>query len=381
MMKRLMVLLLTVLLLLSACAPLPQEPAEIETEPPAPSGESLPDEGGEGYDINGDGETIGADKEVEAEPIRFEDALLVLKEAEDGDKLPYAGGEMRVDFSFRSQGLSDYGLAIYLLLDGRLQPFRTEEGGPLAWVHTIYPEKGLCLQSCFFTPTVGQTGDTLRLNLQCQPYPDFIEGQELLSPSYNMLSATLLEGWVRFQADPPEAELPAAEKHLLSWNLSSEELTDLDYSTLDKQGYDASYLEWWPAGFFDVSVTGGAVSTGVTLLYAIRPEDTLTLRYEICGSTKIPRQFSLLFLLDGQPVSVAPEDWISFELEAGKKTVVEAEVSLRDFENVGRVSFICVCLNESQRSDCNLNKIVWLSAADNYQNHIALLQERAASGE
>ncbi|MBQ7871445.1 MAG: hypothetical protein IJ357_04830 [Oscillospiraceae bacterium] len=347
-MKRLSVLLLTFLLLFSACAPLPPEPSEIETEPVSPSQEiaNTPTEDeGNSWDINS-----GEDA-----PIWFDRVELMNTES-----LAYSGETVRLDLSYNAVGLSEEGIAVYLYLDGQLQPFRLEEDGALAWTHMLYPaEYGSSnMATLYFTPTLGQTGDRLELTLYFQAHPGYISGQAVSTDAFHGLTdleqPRSITTQLRFEADPPAAELPEAEKSLLSWEITCEPLTGEDST----RGYP----------YFGFTVNG--THSTEPIVYNVKAQDTLALRCSLIGCPAA--QYSLTFLLDGQPVSVDPADWMTFETEAGQDVIVEAQVNVGDFETAGKVSAILIRRDGEDRTDEG-RIVFYLSAAEYYEAHVELV--------
>ena len=365
--KRFAALLLALLLPLSACAAPAPTPTEVETEPTALSVEDLSPGAEESYVVSLDTTAPPTMPEAD-EPTWYPPGLhldfLGEKNAENRDENgvyhhPYTGGEMQIDCRISYCDPMETEIALYFFVDGMLQPFRLEAEGELAYVHTIEAEGTLALVHLYFTLITGQAGDSLRVQLCAQPMPDYITGEDLLTGELP-LSMGFCSARIRLEVTPPVVTAPAAEDVLLSWSSDTVELNGAERSRLSRE-YEV----------MELMVNGEALE----LLYNVTPEDTLELCFE-CYTDIEGTQYSLLFLLDGQPVSVDPADWMTFASKAGQKNVVTARISLRDFEDVGKLGVFYICRNRSQAASEVPYREIFLTAAGGYDEHVQLLKEQ-----
>lgn len=369
--KKWFALLLAALLLLWGCAKTaPQTPAEtvaeLFTQTPVPSTEAVPTE------------AVPTESETEAETAWESGPLAGVNSygvsSVDGEQRldaqghyqVYTGGEMQLVCNIESTGLQEAGIALYLFVDGKLQPYRLEEGGELAYMHVIHPLKAFAATTLRFIPTVGQAGDCLELSLWLRPNPYHINGQTW----HGMSDMTHpIETRLKFEATPPAAELPEAENCLLSWDLSYEDLTAGEIAgksetELQKQVWYSVYVN-------------GQEEPPFSMILNVAPGDILTLRFELWGCPY--GEFSLMFFLDAQPVSVEAGDWMTFTTKNGQKTVIEAQIQLAAFEGTGKVNAICICRNfrtDPLAADCWVDGpySFYLSAASKLEEHLKLVQ-------
>ena len=368
--KPLTALLLAALLLLSACASLPPEGTEIETEPTSPSGEEL-SPGMEGsYEVSLDTtEPPTEDDRMWYPPglhLQFLGETDAKNEDENGIYFhPYTGGQMQMDCRIAYCDPMETEIALYFFVDGMLQPFRLEEGGELAYTHTIEASGTLELVHLYFTPITGQAGDSLRVLLCAQPMPDYISGEKLLTGE-SPLRMGACRARIRLEVTPPAVTVPAVEDHLLSWTSETVALNEGEQFRLARE-YEIKEL----------LCNGQETETPdeAKIFYEMTPEDTVELRFE-CYTDMEGTQYSLLVLLDGQPVSVDPADWMTFVSEAGQKNVVTARISLRDFEAVGKIGVFCVCRNRADAVGAGFFREICLTAASGYDEHVQLLKEQ-----
>lgn len=363
-MKKILTVLL-VLLLLSGCTqtvtPAPPETVkDLFTQSTEPDTHTDASE----TESEADSEPLGPIPGLRSYGLHSTDGELLLDE--QGSYQVYTGGQMQVNCYLSASGLAQVGVAAYLFVDGKLQPYRLKEDGELAYMHIIYPIKPDSLTPLWFTPITGEEGDCLELSLWLRPHPYHINGQEW----HGMSDLTHpIETRLKFEATPPEAELPAVEKTLLSWDIHYEDLTANETAgksetELQKQVYYSCLVN-------------GQEEPSFRLIFDVKPGDILTLRFELFGCPY--GEFSLMFFLDAQPISVEDGDWMTFTTKNGQKTVIEAQVRLAEFEDFGKINAICICRNfcsDPLAADCFVDSpSFYLTAAATLEEHLELIEE------
>lgn len=231
----------------------------------------------------------------------------------------YEGGELQIGLSIMAGGnlnQADYGLLLFL--DGLPQPYRTESDDTLSYLHVFHSNTGGLWEPLYLTPVTGKTGDQLELGYIYLLDPDYYHGKQFMGLRQTG-SGTVHVNQVEFRADPPEAEYPAAAERVVE-----QSVTYVDLTSLDTQGWTSEQLRT------DSSFTMTTDHEMDRWIYAITPEDGLTVRAEVFGSTEV--DWSFLVYVGHQPVSIKPENRILFQTQNGKKTVMEVKVDLSDFD-------------------------------------------------
>lgn len=243
---------------------------------------------------------------------------------EDIDSVTYTGGEMCVSYFLDLEGdhISWDGVGILLFLDGQSQPYRTDMDMEYRYMHTVYPESGVDTHvNLYFVPVIGEKGQQYELWATNMVFPyvgarwDGIAGGKTLTA----FGSRLL---VDFAETPPAVELPLIPDRLISWNT---ELREVKQSEINS-GWDAEDL----MNKVDyVLYTENCSSKSVYYIYGVTGDQPLKLRFEMWGNPLL--QWGLVIFIDHVPISVAPEDIMQLQTEAGMKTIVEMEVDISDF--------------------------------------------------
>lgn len=259
----------------------------------------------------------------------------------DGIYYSYEGGEMCITAFHQARGLSQKGIALFLYVDGRPQPFHTEERPRDAYMHMIYPENGVdTFTDIYFTPVVGEEGDTLEISLLSMTNPDcyldFMENNVRNSFSLDVCSTTVR---MKYNATPPDCDLPSVTDRLIS-------VTSYTEPRASQQVYEKE-VDW--SLYLDHYFATGGIQTlkGDT--------ETQTLTFRLWGDPVA--EFGLIFYIDHQPVSVAPEDILLVQPSEGENLVVQVELDLSDFRAQSLIYAVLVPRNvqrELLEASCDL---------------------------
>lgn len=241
----------------------------------------------------------------------------------DGMYYSYEGGEMCVTTFHTARGLSQKGIALFLYVDGRAQPFRTEAEPEDAYLHMIYPKNNQdTFTELYFTPLTGKEGDTLEICVLsiADPYYSFTNG-----PNAQETCSSVVQ--MKYEATPPACVMPAVQDRICSWTSYTEE-------RLSERVYDKE-VDW------SLRI-GGRYATSGPLHYNFRKE-TVLLSVRLWGDPAA--EFGLIFYVDHQPVSVDPDNIMLVQPVAGEDLVISAELDLSDFRNQALVYAVLVPRN------------------------------------
>lgn len=231
----------------------------------------------------------------------------------------YEGGELHIGYEISASGnLNQADFGILLFLDGLHQPYKTADDDTLLYLHVFHSDSGWIQEELILTPVTGKVGDTLELvSVQVMDLDFYLGAQRggLRQTSTGGVHSTQLV----FQADPPEAEWPAVHERVIEQNI-----TNVDLTSLDMNGWTSEDLQE------DSSFTMTTDHEMDRWIYAITPEDGLTVRAEVFGCPAVDWNF--LVYVNHQPVSIQPENRIFFQTQNGRKTVIEVQLDLSDFD-------------------------------------------------
>ena len=272
-------------------------------------------------------------------------------------ELVYTGGEMRVQVMVDANGFSNIGLGLRLFVDGQPQPYHTAEDETVSYMHTFYPaDREVHYYEVIFTPVAGKAGESVELYVTNVNDPTYFlgDGDFGFRHTFNCVRGVAT---VRMDAEPPAQTLPEVSDILLNWNCS---YVDVGSSE---------------------SVNGSSVQTTVSWkfyindqkdsynFYSVTKEDTIRIRFEITGCPYV--NYGFVIYADNQPVSVSEEDMMFFDVQNGKKTVIEAEISLENFDGKSVVNAVLAPRNHilcgvDNMADLSATKTSYFAAVEEY---------------
>jgi len=234
-------------------------------------------------------------------------------------EMTYTGGEIHVPLEISTQGYANIGLGIRLFVDGQPQPYKTTFDDTVRYMHAFYQDDMVQTYDLIFTPVTGKAGETVEVHAMSINDPTFFFGDGLngFRHTHGSLKVSSL---LTFEQTPPEQDLPEVEEILMNWSSTTREATDQEVG-----GWTDEQLEGEIAYRFLVN---GDEATGG--YFGFSAEDTLKLHYEVWGSPFV--NYSFVIYADNQPVSILPENRMDVEIKNGQVTVIDAELSLADFD-------------------------------------------------
>lgn len=250
----------------------------------------------------------------------------------------YRGGEMCITTFHQGRGLMEKGIAVFLYVDGRPQPFRTEAEPEDAYMHMIYPKNNQeTFTDLYFTPLTGEAGEVKEVCIMSIANPDYFITDGLMPFALRPYCSVVR---MKYDATPPECALPAVQERLLSWSI--------DYTERKSQWTQEGEILW----NFRVNDRSRAGST----LKNIADDEPLTLGFELWGSTEA--EFGVVFYVDHQPVSVSAENIMLVQAVEGQRLIIEAQVDISDFDGSSVVYAVLVPRNYRSGNlgiSCELN--------------------------
>lgn len=324
-MKRWTILFLMISVLLTACGnsePVETSPGQVEnifttpnTEATTATPEDQTDQT-EGTEGNEDIQTGGMVNLTGGISHGFTDKSLI---DDCGVYQIYSGGEMHTQYNISITGnLGDKGVGIMLFLDGQPQPYKTSEDGEYAYIHTMKPAAQKNTYDFYFTPVTGLEGDTLELYAMHVIYPDYYPSGSL-NPQMQTGGSVLYGIRLVYEADAPVTDFSVFER-VISKTIRQ---VDLTREELDGISEEALRTEI----FYELYVNDEAQSE-VNAICNV--DDTLSVRFEFFGCPYV--EYQLCIFIDHEPISLEP---IRLTGQSGKKTVVELELDLSDFDGRG----------------------------------------------
>ena len=247
-------------------------------------------------------------------------------ENEKGRYTIYEGGELHIDYLMDVYGtVAKDGVGLLVILDGQPQPYKTAEEDTYSYLHTFYPtpEKQLDIEM-IMTPVTGQEGDTLELTVFHLLGPDYYSNPNEMAPGMRQtVGSTFGSTQLVFQATPPKAELPDTPERVVAQSVEYPDLTSVGLASwtaealLTAISYAFATNCNWNSGY----------------IFGVSPEENLTIRSEVFGSTAV--EWSYILYVNHQPVSVLPENQVMFHTQNGKKTVIETTLDMSGFDGEG----------------------------------------------
>ena len=256
----------------------------------------------------------------------------------------YEGGEMCLPFAFdyMGDGLAEYGVAIMVVVDGQLQPFRTSEDDTLKYVHRVYPPASAADETVtldlLFTPIAGQTGDMMDISIVTKQFTDW-EWGDAEYPFHGYLSS--ISTRLKYQDTPLRTERLESDSRVLSWSCTYQDATMEEFQDwsrnfmsklntclrIDGTGYtwNKQSEQWWRNAY--------TVSADVPMELTIELVDPVGIEYGI------------LIFMDDEPVSTNPEDIIFVDAAAGQKATIKVEIDMFDFDGQSKVYALIVPRN------------------------------------
>lgn len=286
----------------------------------------------------------------ETEPVVLKESLIThwsLPEYsmdEVAHYVPYEGGEMCLPFAFdyTGDGLAEYGVAIMVVVDGQLQPFRTSEDEILKYVHRVYPPASATEETVtldlLFTPMTGQAGAVKDISIVTKQFTDW-EWGDAEYPFHGYSSSITTR--MKYQDTPLRAERLKSDSRVLFWNCTYQDATMEEFQDwgrnftsklttclrIDGAGYtwNKQSEQWWRNAY--------TVSADVPMELTIELVDPVGIEYGI------------LIFVDDEPVSTDPEDIIFVDAAAGQKATVKVEIDMYDFDGQSKVYALIVPKN------------------------------------
>ena len=379
-MKRLFIMLLALILLLTGCSlrfTLPEETEATVTVPTATAGQTKStEESAEAAPTAPDGTPRQMDAEGRILAVNIYAKTFTLGSASDGDSFQicgYNGGEMRLPFKYMGGHDTDLaGLGLMVFLDGLPQPYKLAEDEKYEYMHIFTDLSGE--GTLYFTPVCGKTGDELELCAVLLPAADWFprekrEGGQVKLYDYTdpyqiYTTASVI---LQFKADPaPAADLPTVRDRVEELTVSEESLTEADQSDIRNSIYiddldspnlstDIRYIQrraWnvylgsilrWGYGQEDAEPRFEPTSGG-QFAFNVKETSKVNIQCQIC--CEMPVDYSLVFYLNGEPVSVEPEDVVRFSGGNGEtKMVASFTLDMTEMNEINKILVMAVARN------------------------------------
>lgn len=280
---------------------------------------------------------------------------------EKGAYTTYEGGEMEIPFQISATGsVRQKGIGILLFIDGQPQPYRTEDGN-YAYMHVFsVPQSGI-LETVFrFVPITGNHGDELELYSLSLLDPLRALSENGQGPS--ITSAPSSGFRLKYNASPVAS--PETEKDLRLSGVSCS-FVNTTYNEVGSWT-DRDLLERNESHLF----VNGIPDSRSCIVYGVSADAAVTLRFELWGSPYV--HYGVVFFVDNRPVF--PEDGAPFfvEVRNGQKTVLEATLSMAEFD--GECPVYAVLVPRNYRTSevltvCSIegSRVFFLTAEENPQ--------------
>ena len=274
-------------------------------------------------------------------------------------EMTYTGGEMQAKVMVYGEGYSNIGVGLRLFVDGQPQPYYTAEDATVKYMHTFYPPEGMHqYYEVIFTPVAGQAGQTVELYVASVTDPTYFLGDGDFAFRH---TAASIKGFAQltYEATPSQQTLPEVADVLTNWSCNYVDATDEELGQMNA----AQIAQEVKYQFFinDYEQCNN--------FYGVTAEDTVKIRFEAWGTTYV--NFGLVIYLDNEPVSVNAEDLMLFEIKNGQKTVIEAEISMVQFDGKSVVNAVLVPRNRKlcgveNRADLDVMKTSYFAAVEEY---------------
>lgn len=308
-MRKRLVLFVIVCGLLSAVTACKNDNAADGNTAPPPDAEENPFAG---LEENG---VLGALSHRETNPVR----------AEDQSVLPYEyhGGEFTLDYQFTTEGKLD-NIGFLLFLDGKPQAYKVNDtGAEYEYLHCFQTADQHTENVSFvFTPNTGKKGDTLQLTVMSITNPDFQPDMKETS-SYGWHHKPLENALaLHFNEDAPDSIYGETETVFRNVSITEEKVSSsFIENELAKYGWNGVTMETLDNGIYTtISYNGELTYDNINLTN----QDTLTVRYTICGTAGI--RYGVSFFLNHKPVLF--DQMISYDiaLSKGNVQIIEAVI-------------------------------------------------------
>ncbi len=290
--------------------------AEATTEPVLPTQQPTIQQGNMGY-------------------IQIGPSGVALKD-EVGPYRLYEGGELHMPYTINATGtVADQGMGILLFIDGKPQPYKTSDNSTYQYMHIFYPVSGESyIADISFTPVTGQAGDTLELYASTILNPNFSIAEGIGGFVYT--SGAVVSGTrLKFDATPSFSDDEFINERIISLTTS---YVDTKYAEISGWS-DKDLMEKVEAHLY----VNDLDDTRDCIVYGVTAEENLSIRYEVWGSPYV--QYGLVVFVDNEPVFTAENSFIPVEVQNGKKTVIEAELDMSDFDGESVVYVMLVPRN------------------------------------
>ncbi len=379
-MKRSLIVLLAMILLLTGCSlrfTLPEETEATVTVPSATAGQTKStEESAEAVPTAPDGHPRELDGEGRIIAYFIGSPAFTLGDASAADPYQtcgYDGGEMRLPFQYVGGSDTDLaGLGLMVFLDGQPQPYKLAEDGEYEYMHVFTELEGE--GALYFTPVCGKAGDELELSAVLLPAADWFprekrEGgqvklEDYMAP-YQLYSARSVV--LQFNADPaPAANLPTVRDRVEELTVSEESLTETDQSDIRNSIYiddldspnlstDIRYIQrraWnvylgsilrWGYGQEEAEPRFEPTRGG-QFAFNVKETSKVHIQCQIC--CEMPVDYSLVLYLNGEPVSVEPEDVVRFSGGNGEtKMVARFTLDMTEMNEINKIFVMAVARN------------------------------------
>lgn len=248
----------------------------------------------------------------------------------------YPGGEMRLPFFISSSGrIQEVGIGILLFLDGQPQPYRLEGETEYTYLHTFYPSEDTITLDFYFVPVTGTEGDALEFYAMSLLRPDYYPSQGQARTMVYSTGATVAGMRLIYQQTPPEAEVPAPVVRLKDVQVSQQ-----DCPFEDIAGWTAIDMK---TKIQDRHTANDIPPNLPNRIYEITPESIVDLHYELWGAEAL--QCNYVIFVDNIPISSSEGISIPMPITSGKKTVLDAKLTMTGFTGESAVYTIRVPKN------------------------------------
>ena len=247
----------------------------------------------------------------------------------------YEGGEMCLTVFAENHEIDAIrDTTVHLFLNGIPQPFRMEGEEEYGYGHTFSYEGSVSMgkpyrkseEKIYFIPVTGEEGDKLVLSMMTTRERDYSvkRAYQTMGCGWGCES---MERMLEFKATPPEFD----------YDLPPVQLSDVKISYTDTdpvEWMEHSEAEWQRRSRMSLYVNDLTVSQSNPncdgVIYGVKPEEPVRLRFEVWGSPDYT--YGLTFYADQKPVIAEGMEMIPVEIRNGMKTVVEATLTLDEFD-------------------------------------------------
>ena len=268
-----------------------------------------------------------------------------------GPYLTYEGGEMAIPFEITATGaLAERTIGIILFVDGQPQPYRTNEDSEYKYMHIFKASlKGVCRTTLMFVPVTGKQGDDLEIYAKPLLDPLRTLAENGQGPAITNTAHSSFR--LKYNATPAVFTCPGTRLRL------SESTVSFVDTTYDEIG------SWSDQALIEKNETHLYVNEisdkGATTIFGISAETEVNLKFEIWGSPYV--HYGIVFFVENEPVFATDGAPLLIEVCNGQKTVVEARLSMAQFDGESPVYAILVPRNyrsSKVQTTCGLDSSV-----------------------